>query len=310
VTISSDVAVELPDAWLAGVAERERIFCEQIRHVDAREAVRHMARFAHGPYELARPFLGTQSDARVLEVGSGYGFALAHMLKRGVNAVGVEPGNTTAFEGRYDEALALLRANGIANPEARLVAAAGEDLPFDDASFDVVLSITVMEHVQNVGQCLREALRVVRPGGCVIFEVPNFDSFYEGHYNIRWLPYVLRTKAVAKWYVRTVFNRADWFIDELNFTRPGQFRALAQRVPNCRVRRLYLYFVPRVDRWLANWYYILQDADAHERASLRRRAWLAWAGPALRALASLGFAPGFRVVYEKTAESGQARNGA
>jgi len=291
--------ITIPDSWLAHVAERERHFCEQIRKIDPLEAVKHLADYAHGAYELVRPFLATTPAPRVLEIGSGYGFGLCHMLKSGIDAMGVEPGNSTAFDGRYDEALELLRANGVQAPETRLLPFPGEHLPFEDNTFDLVLSITVMEHVQDIGECVREALRVVRPGGSVILEVPNFDSFYEGHYNIRWLPYVLRSKALAKWYVRTLFRRADWFIDELHFTRPDDFRALSKGLPECCLKRLYLYFLPPIERRLSNWYYILQDAAPHERASWRRRAWMAWAGPALSVLARLGCAPGFRVVYEK-----------
>lgn len=45
-------------------------------------------------------------------------------------------------------------------------------LPFEDASYDHVLLINVLEHVFNYRQLLSEATRVVKPGGSVIVVVP------------------------------------------------------------------------------------------------------------------------------------------
>jgi peptidoglycan/LPS O-acetylase OafA/YrhL/SAM-dependent methyltransferase len=45
-------------------------------------------------------------------------------------------------------------------------------LPYPDASFDLVYSISVVEHIPNDRAAVSEMLRVTRPGGCVIVEVP------------------------------------------------------------------------------------------------------------------------------------------
>jgi SAM-dependent methyltransferase len=47
-----------------------------------------------------------------------------------------------------------------------------ERLSFADATFDVVLSSDVLEHVADAYAAHREILRVLRPGGCHIFTVP------------------------------------------------------------------------------------------------------------------------------------------
>ena len=47
------------------------------------------------------------------------------------------------------------------------------DLTFDDESFDCVISLEVIEHVPNEDRFLHEGLRVLRPGGKLIFTTPN-----------------------------------------------------------------------------------------------------------------------------------------
>ena len=49
------------------------------------------------------------------------------------------------------------------------------DVPFADNSFDVVLCNHVMEHVRDDMQCMREILRVLKPGGWAIIQSPTYD---------------------------------------------------------------------------------------------------------------------------------------
>jgi SAM-dependent methyltransferase len=48
-----------------------------------------------------------------------------------------------------------------------------ESLPFDDSTFDVVLSLWVLEHLKNPGKAFEEVYRVLKPGGLFMFATPN-----------------------------------------------------------------------------------------------------------------------------------------
>jgi SAM-dependent methyltransferase len=55
-----------------------------------------------------------------------------------------------------------------------------EDAPFDDASFDAVLALDVLEHLDDDAAGLREALRLVKPGGLLLITVPALPSLWGG----------------------------------------------------------------------------------------------------------------------------------
>src|SRR5918994_7105229 len=101
--------------------------------------------------------------ARSLEIGAGTGYFSLNLLRAGVveSAVctDVSPGM-----------LAKLRANaerlGLDVETAVCDAAA---LPFPDASFDLVLGHAVLHHLPELGRSFAEFMRVLRPGGVVLF---------------------------------------------------------------------------------------------------------------------------------------------
>ncbi len=53
------------------------------------------------------------------------------------------------------------------------------DIPADDASFDVVLSTSNLEHVEEPAAALREWARVLEPGGAAVISVPLFWHLHD-----------------------------------------------------------------------------------------------------------------------------------
>jgi SAM-dependent methyltransferase len=96
---------------------------------------------------------------RVLDLGCRTG-ALSRLFLDGNEVVGVDVDR---------EALVEARKAGIETVWADLE----EPLPFDDASFDVVVAAEVLEHLSEPRWLVREVARVLRPNGTFVGSVPN-----------------------------------------------------------------------------------------------------------------------------------------
>ena len=55
--------------------------------------------------------------------------------------------------------------------------AGGESIPYPDASFDVVFSDNVLEHLEQPEAVFREVARVLRPNGVFLVKTPNFYHY-------------------------------------------------------------------------------------------------------------------------------------
>lgn len=102
----------------------------------------------------------TDRRPRILDVGCGTGANLLMLSEYG-DAEGVDISN---------DALAFCRERGL--DQVKL--GAGEALPYDDGTFDLVTALDVVEHMDDDLTGLREMRRVLRPGGRVLIFVPTF----------------------------------------------------------------------------------------------------------------------------------------
>ncbi len=109
---------------------------------------------------LILDLLGSLEGAHILDVGCGDGALVCAAASRGAEATGVDsdPAMLAAARTRADK-------DGItaAFLEGRI-----ERLPFPDAAFDVVASITVLCFVPDASAAVREMARLLRPGGRLV----------------------------------------------------------------------------------------------------------------------------------------------
>lgn len=154
---------------------------------------------------------------RMLEVGSGIGLTTSVGRRfKGIDYHGIEPGDDE-YEGSLKLSHDILQAAGI--DSAAVKYGVGEAIPYPDDHFDVVYSTNVLEHVNAPPKVLAEIVRVLKPGGYAQIVVPNYGSWWEGHYGIVWLPHL--PAWAGKLYVRMLGRDPD-FIDTLQLVSRGR----------------------------------------------------------------------------------------
>ena len=91
--------------------------------------------------------------AKALDVGCGEGRLTRELSRRGLDAVGI------------DVAPRLVELAQVRDARGEYRVATAERLPFDDASFDLVVAFNVLMSVDDPARAIDEAGRVLRPGG-------------------------------------------------------------------------------------------------------------------------------------------------
>jgi SAM-dependent methyltransferase len=143
-------------------------------------------------------------NGRMLDNGCGLGTYLAALAPYSQHRFGLELEHDRAVQ-------AQARATGV-------VGGVGEQLPFPENTFDLVLSNEVIEHVQDDSLTLREMVRVLKPGGRIVLFCPNrwypveqHGIYWRGRYHfgnkwlVNYLPDPLRNRLAP--HVRT-YTRA------------------------------------------------------------------------------------------------------
>ena len=122
----------------------------------------------HGHGEEIRNELGKRIPKgrrlKVLDVGTGFGINLAFLAKRlpkGSEIWTVDPSTEVLQEARV--------VVGDGGPvKVNFVEASAHELDFSERSFDVVVSVMVLHHIEKIGATLRELGRVLKPGGRLV----------------------------------------------------------------------------------------------------------------------------------------------
>ena len=110
----------------------------------------------------------TLEGKRILDIGCGVGAFVRRLREFSPQVYGFDIDR---------ESVTTAAAEGLPN----LALAVGEHLPYPDASFDVIFLHEVLEHVDDDVATLKEARRVLAPGGRVVIFVPNRLYPFETH---------------------------------------------------------------------------------------------------------------------------------
>ncbi len=101
----------------------------------------------------------------MLDVGCGGGILSEEFARAGYRVTGIDPAPESIWAAR-EHAL----ASGL---EIDYRTGVGEELPFSDALFDIVVCCDVLEHVDDVPRVIGEIARVLRPGGIFFYDTIN-----------------------------------------------------------------------------------------------------------------------------------------
>ncbi len=98
---------------------------------------------------------------RILEIGCGIGTVVHELSKKGYDTTGIDISIEAIEYGRkkYDN--------------INLEVQPAETLPYEDESFEIVLSFDLFEHIAEIDRHISEVRRVLRPGGYYLFQTPN-----------------------------------------------------------------------------------------------------------------------------------------
>jgi SAM-dependent methyltransferase len=107
------------------------------------------------------------TPARVLDAGCGSGRNMIEFSRLGT-VTGIELSETSV-------ALARQRDAG------EIVSGSVLEMPFPDDSFDLAVSLDVIEHLDDDLTALRELRRTVAPGGALLVTVPAYQWLWSGH---------------------------------------------------------------------------------------------------------------------------------
>ena len=100
---------------------------------------------------------------RALEIGAGTGYFTLNLLRAGVVGEAVATDISPGMLGRLERSAAQL---GV---QVETAACEAGELPFEDASFDLVFGHAILHHLPDLPGAFREFRRVLRPGGAVAF---------------------------------------------------------------------------------------------------------------------------------------------
>lgn len=130
-----------------------------------------------------------KADTHLLELGSAQGMSIMACSQMGYKVTGLEP---------YEYAIKVSRQISKDVTILNVVRGFAEDAPFKNNSFDLIIALSVIEHVTEVNKVFREIFRMLKPGGILYFSTAS--SLCPMQNEIRFFPFF-------SWYPQKIKER-------------------------------------------------------------------------------------------------------
>jgi 2-polyprenyl-3-methyl-5-hydroxy-6-metoxy-1,4-benzoquinol methylase len=128
-----------------------------------------------------------KSDARILEVGAGYGLASICLAMMGFSVTALEPGGI-GFEDYLSASAGFARMCNVHIEHLDSTAETADFSTFE--KFDVIISNNVLEHIEKIDEALKNLNNALKPDGFMVHSCANYSFPYEPHYGVPLLPFV------------------------------------------------------------------------------------------------------------------------
>lgn len=200
--------------------------------------------------------LSSDSES-ILDLGCGEGTRLKYLCARGKKCLGVDISKT---------AIKLAKRN---YPKITFKIADLEKLPIENEVFDLCYLVSVLEHLDRPEVVIKEAIRVTKGGGKIVFVAPNFGAPnrasppYEGCRLLKFLggllvdfrTAVLQTEGLGWNRVTPVINEEEYVVDADTTIEPYLYTLI----------KFLEYNNLKVIRWMSCWSEELPDARFFQR---------------------------------------------
>ncbi|MFH2022507.1 MAG: class I SAM-dependent methyltransferase [Patescibacteria group bacterium] len=119
---------------------------------------------------ISQLFHHNLKNKKILELGAGSGSDIVYLAKKGAVAYALDFSQKSLDSIKYWAKKKKVKVTAIKGDIQKL--------PFDANTFDLVYSVGLMEHFQNTQPLLKQQMRIIRPGGFLIVDVPQKYTCY------------------------------------------------------------------------------------------------------------------------------------